>query len=206
MFVQIIAGKRASRCYYLGMKAAGFVLVGGRSSRMGQNKALLRWQDQTLFESIAAHVCEAAGNVALVGELDSEATASFDRISDVRTGLGPLAGIEAALMSARGQSNLILACDLPFIKTASLKLLLKAAEDRQSRCVVAQDENGRVHPLCGVYRSDCLSAVSRALDKGRLKVMETVEELGAERVELAAPIWNVNTPEEWKRCQELANG
>lgn len=206
MFVQIIAGKRASGCYYLGMKAAGFILVGGMSTRMGQNKALLRWQNQTLFESIAARVREAAGSVALVGKLDSDTTASFECISDMRTGLGPLAGIEAALMSGRGQSNLILACDLPFIKTASLKLLLKAAEDRQSKCIVAQDENGRVHPLCGVYRSDCLPVVSRALDTGRLKVMETVEELGAERVELAVPIWNVNTPEEWKRCQELANG
>ncbi len=40
----------------------------------------------------------------------------------------------------------------------------------------------------------------------RLKLMEVVEELRAEHFEFAAPIWNVNTPEEWQRCQEFANG
>ncbi len=124
----------------------------------------------------------------------------------MRPGLGPLSGIEAALLSGRGDLNLIVACDLPLLETNWLKLLLETAETHQTNCVIASDVEGRVHPLVGVYRVECLPAVRKALDGGRLKLTEIVEELGTQYVRLPAPIWNVNTPQEWERCQEFANG
>jgi molybdopterin-guanine dinucleotide biosynthesis protein A len=173
---------------------------------MGRDKALMAWGDQTLAESIAAKVQEAAGTVALVGRPELNQSSLIECIPDLRAGLGPLSGVETALSSGRGDLNLIVACDLPLLETNWLKLLLQTAEARQTRCVVASDENGRVHPLCAVYREDCLPIVRNAIDNGHLKLMEIIETLGAEYVELPAPLWNVNTPEEWQRCQEVANG
>ena len=188
------------------MRTAGFVLVGGRSARMGKDKALLPWRSGTLVEHVAAKVRECTGNVVLIGKSACYGLVSLDCLSDLRAGLGPLAGIETSLASGRGELNLILACDLPFIEAEWLKVLLHTANDHGSRCVVAADESGRVHPLCAVYRSDCLPVVRSALDAGRLKLMEIIQELDAEHVQIPAPIWNVNTPEEWQLCQELAIG
>jgi molybdenum cofactor guanylyltransferase len=190
----------------LGMRTAGFVLVGGRSSRLGRDKALLPWGEQTLVESIAMKVCEAAGSVALVGRSELDPVIDIDCIPDLRPGMGPLSGIETALATGRGDLNLIVACDLPLLETDWLKLLIDAADKREAKCVVATEAGGRVHPLCAVYRADCLPAVHKALDDGRLKLMDLVGELRAEFVELPVPIWNVNTPEEWRRCREAANG
>ena len=188
------------------MRTAGFVLVGGRSTRMGQDKALLPWRHGTLVETLAQQVLHAAGNVALVGNKDAYSAAHLDFLFDLRPGLGPLSGIEAALESGRGELNLIVACDLALVETEWLSALLEAAKASQARCIIAQDRDGQAHPLCGVYHSNCLPVVKNALDQRRLKLMEVVEELAAERFQISAPIWNVNTPEEWQRCREIANG
>ena len=187
------------------MRAAGFVLVGGRSSRMGRDKALLPWRDQTLAEGIAAQVRNAAGNVALVGR-DAHEITSIECLPDLHPGLGPLSGIETALASGRGDLNLIHACDLFIPETGWLKQLLKTAEMNRAPCVVTVDKDGRTHPLCGVYRADCLSPIQKALDGRRLRLMDLIEELGVEQARFSGPIWNLNTPEDWQTLQEVANG
>jgi molybdopterin-guanine dinucleotide biosynthesis protein A len=188
------------------MRTAGFVLVGGNSSRMKQDKALLPWRGEALVMNIARTVEEAAGNVALVGRPRVPGLEDLEHLQDLRAGLGPLAGIEAALASGRGELNLILACDLPRVETHTLKQLIDAAAVSGAKCVVATSPDGRVHPLCGVYHSDCLPEVQRALDAGRLKLMDVLGELRARYFEVTQRIWNVNTPEEYRLCQEAANG
>ena len=64
------------------------------------------------------------------------------------------------------------------------------------RCVVTKDAAGKIHPLCAVYRSDCLPLVRRALDAGRLKLVDLIEDLQALEICTADVIANLNTPEE----------
>ena len=188
------------------MRTAGFILVGGRSSRMGQDKALLPWRSRTFLDHIADKVRAAAGSVTLVGNSAAYRDMHMDSLADLHPGLGPLAGIEAALSSGLGDLNLIVACDLPLIETEWLTLLLATAQSSEANCIIAKGEDGRIHPLCGVYRPECLPAVRKALEEGRLKLMDILGDLPAEYGPVAGPIWNVNTPEEWRRCQEFAHG
>src|SRR4051794_11037884 len=99
------------------MQAAGFVLVGGHSSRMGCDKALLPLKSGLLIQEVTAKVTAAAGTVALVGEPERYRDLGLDCLPDLRSGMGPLAGIEAALESGRGELNLIVACDMPSLDT-----------------------------------------------------------------------------------------
>ena len=85
---QIITGKTCSECYHLPMRAAGFVLVGGMSTRMGQDKALLSWNSQYLVEKIAATVAAATGNVTLVGRPERYMHLNVPCIPDSRDGKG----------------------------------------------------------------------------------------------------------------------
>ncbi len=179
------------------MRAAGFVLVGGRSARMGRDKALLPWNSRLLIEDMAGTVAAAAGNVALVGESTRYKHLGIDSFRDLRPGLGPLAGIEAALESGRGEFNLILACDMPGVEIGWLSRLLLEAEESGAPCLATRDSGGKVHPLCAVYRSECLPAVQSALDRGRLKLLDLLKDLGAATLETRQTISNINTPEEW---------
>lgn len=183
------------------MRVAGFVLTGGRSTRMGTDKGRLRVGSCLLIEEIANKVAAAAGNVTLIGPPDSYADLPMPCLADLRPGFGPISGIETALASERGELNLIAACDMPDLEITWLRELIKAAERAQSACVVAHDAEGRIHPLCAVYKSSCLSAVTRAIDERRLKMMDLVSELHATFFEIERPIRNVNRPEDWAAWQ-----
>lgn len=187
------------------MQAAGLVLVGGRSSRMGQDKALLQWNSHLLVEEVAARVRDVAGNVALVGAPERYRELGFECVPDLRPGLGPLAGIEAALASGRGELNLIVACDMPGIETRWLRTLLECAEQSVALCTVLRDSAGIVHPLCAVYRRACLPSVRRFLDAHRLRAQDAIRELDAAIVEVDAELRNVNTREEWDAWRTTAS-
>jgi molybdopterin-guanine dinucleotide biosynthesis protein A len=176
------------------MRAAGFVLVGGHSSRMGRDKARLQIGSRLLVEDIGAKVAEAAGRVALVGPPERYADLPFDCLPDLRPHLGPLAGLETALASGRGELNLITGCDMPDLEAGWLKWLLLTAWRTNSWCVVTKDAAGKIHPLCAVYRSECLPAVRSALDAGRLRLVDFIRELRAVEMPTTAVIGNLNTP------------
>ena len=179
------------------MQAAGFVLVGGRSSRMGRDKALLRWESHSLLEDVAARVRDAAGNVALLGPPERYEMFTLECLPDLHPNFGPLAGIETALASARGELNLIVACDMPGVEPHWLQMLLESAERNGALCTVLRDPSGTTHPLCAVYRSACLPVIQRRLNAAQLRVQDAVCELRAAIVDAAAELANLNTQDDW---------
>ncbi len=185
------------------MRAAGFVLVGGQSSRMGRDKARLTLHSHLLVEDVAAKVAKVAGNVVLVGDPVKYSDLPFGCIADLHPGLGPLSGVEAALASTKAELNLITACDMPGLASEWLEMLLSAAEWSRALCVAAEDVNGVVHPLCAIYRRACLSMVQSALAARRLKLLDLLSEWDAATVKMPAPLHNVNTPEDWNIWRTL---
>ncbi len=169
---------------------------------MRRDKALLPWRSRPLVQHVASQVVTAAGNVALVGDPMRYGDLGLDCFPDLRRDLGPLAGIEAALETGRGELNLMLACDMPGIETTWLTRLLEAARNSDAPCVATRDPKGAIHPLCAVYRNSCLPSIRRALDAGRLKLLDVLEQLPAVTVESGTTIWNINTPDEWTAWQK----
>ena len=164
---------------------------------MGRDKALLPTRAGTLMQEIARKALAAAGNVALVGHPARYGHFGFDCLPDVHAGFGPLGGIYTALASGRGEYNLILACDMPQLDELVLQRLFATAESTDVRCVAAHDADGRVHPLCAVYRRDALAAVAQAHSDKRLCLMDLLQELGGVRMRVDEPLTNCNTPEQW---------
>jgi molybdopterin-guanine dinucleotide biosynthesis protein A len=183
------------------MQAAGFVLVGGRSSRMGQDKARLKIGSRLLVEVIASAVAEVTGSVTLIGDPASFSDLRFECLPDLRPGLGPLGGLETALASDRSELNLVVGCDMPDIQSADLSRLLVVASERGALCTLATDASGRKQPLCAVYRRGALPFVGAALDGGRLRLLDLVEELKAVDVRIHSVLINLNTPEQWAAWQ-----
>jgi molybdopterin-guanine dinucleotide biosynthesis protein A len=184
------------------MQAAGFVLTGGQSSRMGQNKARLLLNSRYLVERIAEVVAQVAGNATLIGRPELFADLSVKCLPDVRPGFGPLAGLETALLSSSAHWNIVAGCDMPGLQARWFEQLLAAAQNTGALCVAAQDVAGRTHPLCAVYRTACLPFVQKALDADRLRLVDLLVSLDAVEMPIDDVIANVNTPGEWAKWQD----
>ena len=149
---------------------AAWVLVGGRSSRMGTDKAFLNAGKGPLAAQVAAVAAEVCGKVTLVGDPERYASLGFPVVPDNQAGLGPLGGIEAALKASPSAWNLIVACDMPALDAALLESLFTAATGFD--CAVPQHPDGRLEPLCAVYNKACHPAIAAALAAGIRKVTE----------------------------------
>lgn len=154
------------------MRAAeAFVLAGGRSTRMGQDKALLQVAGVSLLEH-ALDKLRALGAFAtprIVGarpDLSSYAPV----VPDLHPGCGPLSGIEAALAATTQPLNLFLPVDLPLLPAGLLGWMLRRAEITGALATVPR-VNGRPQPLCAVYHRDLLAGMTASLAAGNYKVM-----------------------------------
>lgn len=186
------------------MRAAGFVLTGGNSTRMGTDKALLQTGDTHLVSAVACTLSELSIPVTLVGRPDRYSHLDWPCISDVRPGQGPLSGIETALAASDAEWNLVVACDMPTVSSQWLMTILQHGQNSTDlSCVATRDADGRVHPLCAAYRKSCLPLVSKALDEHRLRLTAILDEFATEYLQAPVVLPNLNTPSEWERYQSL---
>ena len=155
-------------------RAEGFVLAGGRSSRMGQEKALVRWAGKSLI------------GIAL-GKLSRLPLAVPPRIAGARSDLssfaavapdlhldcGPLGGIEGALASSSKPLNVFLPVDVPLLPTFFMEWMLERAA-LTGALVTVPRILGFAQPLGAVYHASLLPGVTAALDAGNYKVLPGV--------------------------------
>jgi len=189
----------SSQCYHLRMKRAGFVLAGGRSSRMGQDKALLLFKGRPLVEHVAGEVRGAAGNVTLVGDPSRYTYLGYPVIEDIFAACGPLSGIHAALTHSTAEWNLVVACDMPEVTAEFLGMMLERAAGGRADVVLPAGPSGLPEPLCAAYHRRSLEAIARALASGVRKVTDGLSGLKIDiwRVTDAHYFHNLNTPQAW---------
>jgi phospholipid/cholesterol/gamma-HCH transport system ATP-binding protein len=182
-----------------------FILAGGRSSRMGTDKALLPYGDQTLLERALQTASRVCSKSYIVGP--QESYGSFgETITDVYPGCGPLGGIHAALCSTRTPLNLILSVDIPLMTAEFLSWLLEQARSAPELIVVPHAAGGP-QPLCAVYRPAVAEAAEQGLKSGDYKIGHLFSHVPtriiAEPEIITAGFTpnifrNINTPEEYE--------
>jgi len=190
------------QCYHFSiMKRAAFVLAGGKSSRMGRDKALLPFKGRPLVELIATQACAAAGNITLIGDPGRYTYRGYPVVEDILSGCGPLAGIYTALTVTQAEWNLIVACDMPEVTAEFLARLMDRAEAGGADAVLPVSSDGLPQPLCAAYRRRCADAIGRALAQGIRKVTDGLVtlELDLWRVPHSPYFRNLNTALEWAR-------
>jgi molybdopterin-guanine dinucleotide biosynthesis protein A len=147
----------------------GFVIAGGKSSRMGADKAFLEFGGQTLLARALVTLGSVCNGVAIVGEASKFANLGVAVIEDIYSGSGPLGGIHAALTQSPAEVNLMLAVDMPFISAELLKFLFSDAESSDAAVTVPR-VGGGFQPLCAVYRRSFAAAAENALKTGNYKI------------------------------------
>ena len=186
----------------------GFVLAGGKSSRMGRDKAFLHLGGITLLTSALERTQAATGSAWIVGS--AEKFAPFGSVvEDQYPGCGPLGGIQAALAATRTRLNLITAVDMPFLQLDFLRYLVDQARASQAVVVVPR-AGGRLQPLCAVYRKDFAEVAERSLQAGKNKIdnlFAEVQTLVMDQAELERNGFgeemfrNLNNEQDWQEAQ-----
>jgi len=190
----------------------GFVLVGGRSQRMGRDKTRLAYRGRPMALHQAEKLAFVCGRAALVGK-DRKAFAEIP-FPFVEDGAAPNAaafGIVAALDFSPEETNLVLAADIPRCSESFLAALLDIAEAILAPAIVPVS-NKTPQTLCAVWRKSALKPLRAHLETGDLSLVRALEAMGGvlipEEETAAMPggearnFFNVNTPEDYESIQD----
>jgi molybdopterin-guanine dinucleotide biosynthesis protein A len=182
---------------------AAFILAGGKSTRMGTDKAFVTLNGRTLLARLLEVVRSVTTDVCIVGD-----TAKFSAfapvVEDVFPGCGPLGGIHAALRVSKAELNLILAVDVPFVSFALLQFLMAHARNSGASVTVPRINQGW-QPLCAIYRREFADAAETALRAGRYRIdalfdqvqVQVIAEEALEAAGFSSNIFrNLNTKED----------
>ena len=155
----------------------GVVLAGGRSTRMGRDKALLTLPNgRTLLEQAVATLRELGATEILVS-IGSDKTYGLPgtrELPDVQADCGPLGGLHACLSAAKEQLCVVLAVDLPAMTPEYLRGLVSQTQARRGAVPVSDSS---AEPLAAVYPKEALAEVQRALDTGDFSLQKLVRRL-----------------------------
>jgi molybdenum cofactor guanylyltransferase len=188
---------------------SAFILAGGKSTRMGTDKAFVLLDGRTLLARMLDLARQLTSNVHIIGD-PTKFTPFAPTIADVFPGCGPLGGIHAALRSSRTDLNLILAVDVPFVSLALLDYLISRARTSNANVTLARAAGG-FQPLCAIYRRSFADAAENALRAGHYKIdtlftpasTQVIEESELEASGFSPRIFrNLNTPEELAEAHE----
>jgi molybdopterin-guanine dinucleotide biosynthesis protein A len=213
------------------LKLAGYVLAGGRSSRMGRDKVLLQLAGRPLIHHavtklrrICAEVHILAGPEPAAQPAASTPTAArastlavhAPLVYDLHPNYGPLAGIEAALAHSPHPWNLILPVDMPLLPTAFLNAWVRKAIGRSPVRIALFELGGRIQAMPLLIHRDVGAYLSRAIERGEYTLLAALEGAAAESgvapdiSVLSADEWepwfaNLNTPEDLAAAEEHAD-
>lgn len=183
-----------------GISAA--IMAGGRSRRMGRDKAWLELGGRPLIAHVAEVMREVADEVLVVANDERYATLGHRVVPDRFPDGGALGGIATGVGAAAHDRVLVVACDMPFLRADVWRLLIARSEGADA---VVPRTGGEWETLHALYTKACLAPMERALGAGRLRVISffpdvRVREVGEADLRALDPdlraLTNVNTPEE----------
>lgn len=187
------------------------VLAGGRSSRLGVDKAFLEIGGQPLIERVVEKVMQIGDEVLLVTNAPERfGYLGLPMVQDVHPGQGVLGGLYSGLRAAGNKYSLVVACDMPFLDLKLLRYMILLTPEQD---VVIPCLGGMLEPLHAIYSRNCLEPIERALSCGERRVVRFFPEVRVRyvdqrEVDILDPkhlsFFNINTPEDLDQAQKLA--
>ena len=147
----------------------GLVLAGGKSRRMGEDKALLVRDGTSQLEHIAA-LLQALTDKVFVStraeQQDERVRRRFEQIVDQFDDIGPIAGILSAMQEYPHVDWLVVACDLPNVDDETIRFLLANRSVEQPFTAYRSSHDDLPEPLCAVYRTGADAIIRKFVDEG----------------------------------------
>jgi molybdopterin-guanine dinucleotide biosynthesis protein A len=189
----------------------GILLAGGKSKRMGNSKAFIRFKGKLLYE-YPLEVLKKHCTEILISSSDKRfRSTGYPVVTDIIQSAGPLGGIYTCLRKIKTEKALILSCDTPFVSSSFAELIINNSRD--TAVTVGINQNGQIEPLAGVYDKNVLSFLEEMIDENDYKVNHLFDRLRVKYIDPSLEgmdpeklFFNVNYPadlEEAKKIEEL---
>lgn len=200
------------------------IQAGGKSARMGEDKALKLFLGRPLIQRVIERLAHLADEIIVTtNHPEDYAFLNLRLVSDLAPGRGALGGLYTAVAAAASPIVAVAACDMPFASATLLETATRLLVEEEADVVIARaaPRAGRTgkteegyEPFHAVYRrATCIPAIQSAIEAEQWKVISwfpsvKVRELTSAEVAAADPsgraFWNVNTPEEFAEAERLA--
>jgi molybdopterin-guanine dinucleotide biosynthesis protein A len=191
-------------------QVTGVILAGGKSRRMGHDKAFLPFGRGLLIERVIDAIQQVTTDVMLITNAPEHCQRfGLPMVSDIIAEAGSLGGIYTGLVCARTAYSLCVACDMPFVTPTFLHLLCNMAAEAD---VVIPRNTADLQPLCAVYSQVCREPIRHKIAAGQLKITGFFDQVRVRVIEgeLLARydpddrlFFNANTPEEYERARHM---
>ena len=181
----------------------GIILSGGKSLRMGENKAFIEIEGvpiiqriYTLFKELFHEVIIVTNQIELFKKFDSKI------YSDLLSDKGALGGLYTGLFFSNFHYSFCVACDMPFLNKSLVQYLIKRIGDED--VIVPRTKDG-LQPLHAIYSKNCLDPIKEIIEQGKFKIIDIFHRVQVNIIEEADFISldpfresfiNVNTPKE----------
>ena len=190
------------------------IQAGGQSSRMGEDKALKTFLGRPLIQRVIERLRPIADEILVTTNRPEDYLFLDLRLfTDLKPGRGALGGLYTAIASASHPIVGVIACDMPFASAKLIEMASRLLVEEEADVVIAKSEEG-YEPLHAVYRRQtCLAAIESAIDADQWKVIAwfpkvKIRILTSEELKRFDPsglaFWNVNTPEEFAKAEQIA--
>lgn len=195
----------------------GIILSGGKSSRMGSNKALLQIGNETIIKRITSLMQSIFGNVIIV--TNTPEVYKFLNIplyEDIYKNKGPLSGIHSGLVHSSTKENFFISCDLPLISKELIEYIIEFESDKSIKYCIA---SGHQHYLAGVYSKNLLPEIEKIINvspkqsekkEHKFSFKNLLMNIDAEIINLNHLsfynddlFFNLNTPKDFEHLKEI---
>ena len=191
------------------------IQAGGKSERMGEDKALKLFLGRPLIQRVIERLAFLADEIIVTtNRPDDYAFLNLRLVSDLAPGRGSLGGLYTAVASATSPLVAVAACDMPFASARLLETASRLLVQEEADVVIPKTVEG-YEPFHAVYRrATCVPAIQSAMESDLWKVISwfpsvKVRELTPAEIAVSDPsgraFWNVNTPEEFAEAERLAD-
>ena len=191
---------------------SSILLAGGKSSRMGKDKARLKLDGRLMvLQGIARKLLTISDEVIVAtdGRRYKNLNVRVKWVDDVYPGAGSLVGLYSGLKEASSDYALVVACDMPFLNLELLRYMIALPRDYD---ILTPRLGDKIEPLHAIYSRNCLPAIARLLEAGHKKIVDLfskvrVRYLSQEVVERYDPehhsFFNINTPDQLAEARAI---
>ncbi len=158
-----------------------YILAGGNSSRMGTDKGMMLLNGKPIVQYVLEQLQLTFKNVSIVSNNPEYEMFGVEVIPDIITGVGPAGGVFAALNHSDKAYNFIVGCDMPFITTSIIDLVLNEVANAD---IVLPLISGRLEPLFGIYSKSCIQIWHGLINQKIIKLQDMVSYFNLKKIDL----------------------
>ncbi|HUW46332.1 MAG TPA: molybdenum cofactor guanylyltransferase [Dehalococcoidia bacterium] len=190
------------------------ILAGGKSSRLGRNKALQVIEGKSLIQWVIDRLAILSTEIIIATAhgkaIPCSSAVEIKTVADIYHGKGPLVGIYSGLIASSSSRAIVVGCDTPFLSVGLLEYMTQLCSTFD---VVVPRIGKKVEPLCAVYSKNCLVPMQGLLEQNELRIsalFSTVRVRYIEEAEINSfdpehlSFFNINSQDNLEKARKLA--